>query len=428
VTPATPDTTTPPATTDGTGKDALTLHVAADSWQGNPNFIVTVDGKQVGGTQTATASHAAGQWQDVTLHGDFAAGAHDVKVTFLNDAWSGKAGEDRNLYVSSIDINGQHVAAAAGKDAAALMANGSITIHADAASGTTGGTDTTGNTGTTGTTGTGGTGTTGNTGTTGGATGGTTAADGTLVIHASADAWQGAAKFVVTVDGKPVGDVQSVSASHAAGKVQDITLHGNFDAGAHDVAVSFTNDAWGGTAATDRNLYVDSIEMNGHQVAGSSAVSNTAANGSTDAKAAALMANGTATFHVAAASTDAGQTGGTTGTTGTTGGTDTTGTTGTSDPAVKTADFSDGHGHDVFVFDTLGAAPVTIQGFHPGEDILDIAPVLKAAGYTGQDPIADGLLHGVADGANTVVMLGDVKLATLDGVQPNQLQHADFWH
>jgi hypothetical protein len=77
---------------------------------------------------------------------------------------------------------------------------------------------------------------------------------------------------------------------------------------------------------------------------------------------------------------------------------------------------------------TLGAQPVTIQDFHPGEDILDLAPVLKAAGYTGQDPIADGLLHDVADGANTAVMLGDVKLATLEHVQPNQLQHADFWH
>ena len=37
----------------------------------------------------------------------------------------------------------------------------------------------------------------------------------------------------------------------------------------HDIAVSFLNDAWGGTAATDRNLHIDSIEAGGQRVAGS---------------------------------------------------------------------------------------------------------------------------------------------------------------
>jgi hypothetical protein len=95
---------------------------------------------------------------------------------------------------------------------------------------------------------------------------------------------------------------------------------------------------------------------------------------------------------------------------------------------IKTADLNDGHGHDVFVFDSFGAQPVTIQDFHPGEDVLDIAPVLKAAGYTGHDPVADGLLNVVADGDNSTVMLGEVKLATLDHVQPAQVHPSDFWH
>ena len=34
-------------------------------------------------------------------------------------------------------------------------------------------------------------------------------------------------------------------------------------AGTHKVTVAFLNDAWGGTAATDRNLYVDGISHGG---------------------------------------------------------------------------------------------------------------------------------------------------------------------
>ena len=42
-------------------------------------------------------------------------------------------------------------------------------------------------------------------------------------------------------------------------------------AGTHDIAVSFLNDAYGGTAATDRNLYVQSITANGAALPGTAA-------------------------------------------------------------------------------------------------------------------------------------------------------------
>jgi hypothetical protein len=35
------------------------------------------------------------------------------------------------------------------------------------------------------------------------------------------------------------------------------------------LAISFINDAWDGTPATDRNLYVASVDQNGAQLAGS---------------------------------------------------------------------------------------------------------------------------------------------------------------
>ena len=50
------------------------------------------------------------------------------------------------------------------------------------------------------------------------------------------------------------------------------------------LAINFINDAWGGTPDTDRNLYVDGVDLNGTPQAGG---------------AAALYSNGTA--HVALA-------------------------------------------------------------------------------------------------------------------------------
>ncbi len=91
----------------------------------------------------------------------------------------------------------------------------------------------------------------------------------TLVLHLSEDAYQGDAQFIVSVDGQVLGTAQPVTASHGLGETQDFTFSSSFAAGAHDLAISFINDAWDGTAATDRNLYVASVDQNGAQLAGS---------------------------------------------------------------------------------------------------------------------------------------------------------------
>jgi Ca2+-binding RTX toxin-like protein len=101
--------------TFGTGPDSLLLEVCDDAYangdgtsnaRGDAAFTVSIDGKQIGGTFTTTASHAAGQDQDVTLNGTFGSGTHSVSVNFLNDAWGGTAATDRNLYVDAITYNG----------------------------------------------------------------------------------------------------------------------------------------------------------------------------------------------------------------------------------------------------------------------------------------------------------------------------------
>jgi hypothetical protein len=102
----------PAALTIGTGPDTLALLVSEDAWQGNAQFTVSVDGHQIGGTQTATASHAAGQTQTFDVKGIFAAGNHTATVSFLNDAYGGTPTEDRNLYVIGATIDNNVISAA----------------------------------------------------------------------------------------------------------------------------------------------------------------------------------------------------------------------------------------------------------------------------------------------------------------------------
>jgi len=243
-TTATPTTTTPTtvASPASTAPGQLVLWMSEDAWQGDAQFTVTVDGSQVGGVQRATASHAAGQSQAVSVAGSFATGSHSVSVSFLNDAWGGTAATDRNLHVDKATLDGTTVA---GSKMDLLQSGSSgFTFGSPAASGSD-----------------------------------------MLVLQVSEDAWQGDAQFAVTVDGVQQGAF-TATASHAAGAVQAISLTGGWGAGAHNVGVAFLNDAWGGTAATDRNLYVNGINYDGSAVGGASAT---------------LLSNGVASFAVPAA-------------------------------------------------------------------------------------------------------------------------------
>ncbi|MCJ2107535.1 hypothetical protein MKK70_19535 [Methylobacterium sp. E-041] len=84
----------------------LILRVSEDAYQGDPHFTVTVDGKQVGGTLTTSASHAAGQTQDITLTGNFGSGDRALAVKIIDNADNGW-GNDRNVYVQQVTLHGQ---------------------------------------------------------------------------------------------------------------------------------------------------------------------------------------------------------------------------------------------------------------------------------------------------------------------------------
>ena len=93
----------------GTGSDTLVLKVTQDAYQGDAQYAVYVDGKQVGGTFTAKALHNSGQSDTLEIKGNWSAGNHNVSVKLLNDLWGGSASADRNLYVESATYNGAAV-------------------------------------------------------------------------------------------------------------------------------------------------------------------------------------------------------------------------------------------------------------------------------------------------------------------------------
>jgi Ca2+-binding RTX toxin-like protein len=118
----------------------------------------------------------------------------------------------------------------------------------------------------------------------------------TIKVFVSEDAYNGDAKFTVTADGHQVGGTYTVTTSHASGQWQEFDITGDMGAnGPATVAINFLNDAWGGTASTDRNMYVNHIEVNGKSYAGATA-QNGASNGSVDANSAPMLTTGSAIF------------------------------------------------------------------------------------------------------------------------------------
>ena len=212
---------TPPVTSD-----TLILNVAEDAWQGDAQFKVSVDGVDVGATFTATASHATGATQQIAIAGNWGANARTVSASFINDAYGGTAATDRNLYVNGVNYDGHDIS----NTSAIFLANDTKTFNLTPP-----------------------------------------VTSDTLILNVAEDAWQGDAQFKVSVDGVDVGATFTATASHATGATQQIAIAGNWGASAHSVSASFINDAYGGNAAADRNLYVNSVNYNGHDISDSSA-------------------------------------------------------------------------------------------------------------------------------------------------------------
>ena len=244
--PLRPPVGTPPPI--GTGPDTMVLKLSEDAYKGDAQFVLTVDGKQVGPAQSVTALRSQGQSESVTLKGDFGTGPHQFGVSYINDLWDGTPATDRNLYIDSATFNGDQVL-----NGVELLKNGTVPFGTAPASqpvsqpGTPGGA---------------------------GATitnpapspiaAPPTVGSGpdTIVLNLSENAYRGDAEFVLTVDDKPVGPAQSVTALHNQGQTEAFTIKGDFGADPHQIGVSYIDDLWDGTDATDRNLWIDSATFN----------------------------------------------------------------------------------------------------------------------------------------------------------------------
>ncbi len=199
--------------------DTLKLNLSEDAYKGDAQFTVTIDGVSLGAAQTVTASHKAGAQQAFTFAGNWGAGPHKVAVKFLNDAYGGTSATDRNLYLMSADYDGT---AYAGINAGMYSAGDTAQVSVKAP-----------------------------------------ATTDTLTLNLSEDAYQGDAQFTATIDGVSLGAAQTVTASHETGAQQSFTFNGNWGAGPHNISVKFLNDAYSGTAATDRNLFLVSAKYDG---------------------------------------------------------------------------------------------------------------------------------------------------------------------
>jgi endoglucanase len=196
--------------------DTLVLVLSEAAYLGDAEFVITVDGVQVGGVQTVTAAEADGQTQTFTVKGNFGSGSHVVGIKFVNPDSGGTAATTRSLYLDSVSLDGTSIATDA-----TVTGTTTETITAAAAP----------------------------------------AATNTLTVNVSENAYQGNAEFVVLVDGKQVGGTQTVTALESAGQSQNITLTGDFGSGSHTVAVKFLNYVSG------RDLYVNSVTYDGTKTA-----------------------------------------------------------------------------------------------------------------------------------------------------------------
>lgn len=243
----------PKSTEIGNGPDKFVLTISQDAYLGNAQYLVFVDGKQVGGVLEASALRSSGVTDTLTIKGDFGPGAHQVTVKYVNDARNVVAldnSQDRNLYVHSVAYNGALVS----DTRTNMFSNGASTFAVAANAASTTGSFTLGS------------------------------GPDTLTLKIAQDAYVGNARYQVFVDGKQVGGTFEALASRRDGASDTVTLKGDWGSGAHDIAIKYVNDARNAADTTfvqDRNLYVNGVTYNGV------VVSDTRTN---------MFSNGTSTF------------------------------------------------------------------------------------------------------------------------------------
>ncbi len=322
---------TVPGDQPSTQDTVIRVRVAADLYNGDPQFQLLIDGQQVGATQDVSAVHQCRRLADRGVHAPRGTSFDQLSIQYSNDAYGG-SGNDRNLWVDWVEINGVQLTAdeatyvrpgkttIAGQSGMAwngslvfdvsghsdlfgngapvavndtartnaetpvtidVLANdsdpnhdlltltGALASHGVTAINTDGTLTYTPDDGFSGkdtltyniSDGHGGTAS---------ATASidvvpANASDTVIRVQVAADLYNGDPQFQLLIDGQQVGTTQDVSAVHSAGdwQIVEFTLPGgtSFD----QLSIQYNNDAYGGYGS-DRNLWVDWVEINGVQL------------------------------------------------------------------------------------------------------------------------------------------------------------------
>jgi Ca-dependent carbohydrate-binding module xylan-binding len=217
----------------GTVMNTLVVTLSEDAYEGDAEAAIGINGMLLTATPiTVTAERGAGDTQTFTFQGNFGPQPQGLAISFLNDAYGGLPSLDRNLYVDGITFDGQ-----------LLLGGGSVALYTTSTDHFVfpdGGNSVV---------------------TQGGIFG---SGPDTLTVALSEDSFEGDALANISLDGTLLTrDPIAVTASHSADDREVFTFQGDFGLGPHTVAVSFLNDAYGGSPSLDRNLYVDGITLDG---------------------------------------------------------------------------------------------------------------------------------------------------------------------
>ena len=224
----------PGPTVVSSGPDTLALSVAEQALYSNTQFTVSVDGTQIGGTQTATAINAVGQSQVFDIEGSFGPGSHTVTVTSLNGSFIAGYPLGANvLYVSGATIDGASVPNSA--ISLTTLPSASFSFNEPAAAIPAGSDPQVGS------------------------------GPDSLALFVSERAQPSGAEFTVAVDGQQIGGVRTTTADYVAGQTEQFNVEGSFGSGEHNVAIDYLS-------AANSLLVVDHATIDGTTISNSGLV------------------------------------------------------------------------------------------------------------------------------------------------------------
>ncbi|MDB5407307.1 MAG: hypothetical protein JWL84_2219, partial [Rhodospirillales bacterium] len=361
--------------------DTLVLHLSEDAWLGDAQFAVSVDGKQIATGQSVAASHAAGQTQDFTYQGTFGSGPHSVDVTFLNDAYGGSTTTDRNLYVNGLDFEGQHYSNSASLYTTGAVANFTVASAAPTPAPTL----------------------------TLASAPAPTSSGEPVIATPDAHATPVETHSEVTPDSSGVAHgTAGADNIFATGANQTLIGGGGddiFEIGTHTETKIIVGSSGTTTVSTSADHYTLAAGVNNLTLTGNNAHN--------------VSGNGQANYITGSDGNDTINGGG-----------------GNSTIAVGTGanTLTGGGQHDLFVFSKAADHSNVITDFHAGQDMLDLRALMKDAGYTGTDPLADHVLQLTQHGADTSIDLSvngtSHTVVTLQNVAVNALHAGQdyLWH